>query len=79
MKWKKSKNGMPEPLADDNLTFVLISWPEEANFRDYATIYYAPCDDKWYRDIDTEEIPKFDYWCYITNPTKQLHYGNKTS
>ena len=71
MKWISSSVEKPKPLIDDGLTFCLISWPGEADFRDYATIYYAPCDEKWYKDLDEEIIPDFDYWCYITNPTKE--------
>ena len=69
MKWINSQNSKPEPLADDKLTFVLISWPGEDNFRDYAVIYYAPCDERWWMSNDEDDIPFFDYWCYISNPT----------
>lgn len=78
MNWINSKLRKPEPLKDDGLTFVLISWTEQ-DFRDYAIIYYAPCDERWYYtgngdieiDFDDKFIINFDYWCYITDPTKK--------
>lgn len=79
MNWINSKLKKPEPLKADGLTFVLISWMADKDFRDYMVIYYAPCDEHWYPvthddyeiDLDDGFIIDFDYWCYITDPTKK--------
>ena len=65
--WISAKERKPEPQSSDGLTNVEITW-KNGDFRDYATMYYAPCDDTWYCDRYDEDIPDYDYWMYLHDP-----------